>query len=137
MSNNYTQLYVHCVWSTWKRLPLITTDIQNIVYAAITKQCQDLGCTVIAINGVTDHVHLLTRFPTTLKISELVGKAKGSSSHLINHKIKPDSYFRWQSGYGVFTVSHRGVDNVTNYIKNQQIHHAKKNSNNLILDWEI
>ncbi|MFQ5434598.1 MAG: hypothetical protein ACE5FD_06960 [Anaerolineae bacterium] len=31
----YTQLYVHMVWATWDRLPLITKTIEPRLYAAI------------------------------------------------------------------------------------------------------
>ncbi len=134
MTKNFTQLYLHCVWGTWDRLPLVTPDIQNIIYNAIVKQCNDLGCTVIAIGGVADHVHLLTGYPPNLTISELIGKAKGSSSHLVTHEIKPGTFFKWQGGYGAFTVSHRGIDKVADYIRNQAQHHGHKN---IVSDWEI
>lgn len=42
MRANFTQLYVHCVWATWDRLPLITPDIQKEVYADIIRQCDCL-----------------------------------------------------------------------------------------------
>jgi putative transposase len=134
MPRNFTQLYLHGVWGTWDRLPLVTADIQNIIYNAIAKQCRELECTVIAIGGVADHVHLLTDYPPSLTISELIGKAKGSSSHLITHEIKPGSFFKWQGGYGAFTVSHHNIDQVANYIRNQAQHHNQKI---LISDWEI
>ncbi|MGB3206135.1 MAG: IS200/IS605 family transposase [Crinalium sp.] len=134
MQRNFTQLYLHCIWATWDRLPLITPDIKDIVYAAIIKQCQQLGCTVIAIGGIADHIHLLTSFTPTLTISELIGKAKGSSSHLITHEIKPNEFFKWQGGYGVFTVSQNNLDQIANYIRNQAAHHNQKN---LISQWEI
>jgi len=134
MSRNFSQLYVHCVWATWDRLPIVTPDIKNIVDAAIASQCQQLNCTVIAISGVADHVHLLTSFPPKLTISDIVGQAKGSSSHLITHKIKPNEFFKWQGGYGVFTVSKSNLDRVAEYIRNQVIHHQHKK---LIPDWEI
>ena len=134
MSRNFSQLYVHCVWATWDRLPIITPDIKDIVYAAIARQCQQLNCTVIAIGGVADHVHLLTSFLPKLTISYLVGQAKGSSSHLIAHEIKHNDFFKWQGGYGVFTVSKSNLDRVAEYIKNQVIHHQNKQ---LIPDWEI
>mgnify|MGYP001795685387 FL=1 len=35
MPRNFTQLYLHSVWATWDRLPLVTPDIQDIIYAAI------------------------------------------------------------------------------------------------------
>jgi putative transposase len=134
MPKNFTQLYLHCVWATWDRLPLVTTDIQDIVYAAIVKQCSDLGCTVIAVGGVVDHVHLLINFPATLTVSELIGKAKGSSSHLITHEIKPGNFFKWQGAYGAFTVSYHNIDQIANYIRNQAQHHSQKS---LIPDWEM
>jgi REP element-mobilizing transposase RayT len=126
MVRNYTQLYLHCVWATWDRKHLITPDIEDIVYAAIVTQCRQLECTAIAIGGIADHVHLLTDFPPTLKISELVGQAKGSSSHLITHEVRPGKFFRWQGGYGAFTVGSREIDIVANYIRNQKNRHHQK-----------
>ncbi len=61
----YTQLYPHCVWATWDRLPLITPNIEGRLYAAIAAKCLELKCDMIAIGGIEDHVHLLVRFPTT------------------------------------------------------------------------
>ena len=134
MSRNFTQLYLHCVWGTWDRLPLVTKDIEDIIYGAIAKQSSELGCTVIAIGGITDHVHLLINFPPTLTVSELIGKAKGSSCHLITHEIKPNCFFKWQGGYGAFTVSRNNIDQIANYIRNQDIHHNQKT---LVCDWEM
>jgi hypothetical protein len=134
MRANFTQLYLHYVWATWDRLPLIIPEIQQLVYAAIIKECEELKCTVIAIGGIEDHVHLLTGFPTTVSVSEVIKQAKGSSSHFINHEIKPKEFFKWQGSYGAFTVSYDAIDNVANYIRNQQIHHQEKS---LISTWEM
>ncbi len=134
MSRNFSQLYVHCVWATWGRLPIVTPDITDIVYAAIARQRQLLNCTVIVIGGVADQDHLLISFPPKLTISDIVGQAKGSASHLIIHKIKPNEFFKWQGGYGVFTVSKGNLDRVAEYIRNQVIHHQHKK---FIPDWEI
>jgi putative transposase len=134
MRSNFTQLYIHYVWATWDRLPLITPDIQRLVYAAIIKECEKLKCTVIAIGGVDDHVHLLTGFPTTITVAELIKQVKGSSSHFITHEIKPKDGFKWQGSYGAFTVSHDGIDAVANYIRNQEIHHQQKS---FITTWEL
>ncbi|HEY9613301.1 IS200/IS605 family transposase [Allocoleopsis sp.] len=134
MHRNFTQLYLHLVWGTWDRLPLVTPDIQEVIYAAIVKQCSQLECTVITIGGMTDHVHLLTGFPPKLTISDLIGKAKGSSSHLITHEIKPGEFFKWQGGYGAFTVSGNQIEQIADYIRNQAQHHRQKS---LISDWEL
>ncbi|MBD1891477.1 IS200/IS605 family transposase [Coleofasciculus sp. FACHB-SPT9] len=134
MRSNFTQLYLHCVWATWDRLPLITPDIQKVIYAAIIRQCEQLGCTAIAVGGIEDHVHLLTGFPSTLAVSDLVKQVKGSSSHLITHEIKPSEFFKWQGSYGAFTVSHDAIDKVADYIRNQAIHHRQKST---ISTWEL
>jgi putative transposase len=89
-------------------------------------QCEVLKCTVIAIGGVEDHVHLLVGFPPTLAVSELVKKVKGTSSHLVNSKN--DDFFKWQGAYGAFTVSQRSLDKVADYIRNQEMHHHQKTS---------
>jgi REP element-mobilizing transposase RayT len=134
MRSNFTQLYLHCVWATWDRLPIITPDIQNAVYAVIIGQSHKLGCTVVAIGGIEDHVHLLTGFPSTLAVADLIKQIKGSSSHLISHEIKPGEFFKWQGSYAAFTVSNDHLDKVADYIRNQAIHHHQKS---IISTWEL
>ncbi|MEQ9236284.1 IS200/IS605 family transposase [Coleofasciculus sp. E2-BRE-01] len=134
MRSNFTQLYLHCVWATWDRLPLITSDIQEAVHAAIIGECQQLKCTVITLGGIEDHVHLLISFPPTLAVSDLIKQIKGSSSHLVTHEIKSGEFFKWQGSYGAFSVSHDNLDQIANYIRNQPIHHRQKS---IIPTWEL
>lgn len=99
----YTDLYAHCVWATWDRLPIIPPDAELRLYGAISAKCIELGCSAL---------------------SQLIGEIKGASSHVMTHEIRPDSFFKWQGGYGVFTLSKRGLPQITRYIKQQRIHHA-------------
>jgi putative transposase len=133
MRSPYTQLYVHCVWSTWDRLPLVTPQLEKRVYGCIIEKCHELKCEVIAVGGVEDHVHLLVRFPSALAIATLIGEVKGSSSHLMTHQINPGIFFRWQGAYGAFTLPKDAIRTVTEYINNQKMHHAK---NTLVWEWE-
>jgi putative transposase len=121
---SYTELYVHCVWSTWDRLPLITPDIEPQVYAALAAKCKQLTCVPLAIGGIADHVHILARIAPTLTIARLIGELKGSSSHMITHAIRPDAFFKWQGAYGAFTISKRSVVQVQAYVLNQKTRHA-------------
>src|SRR5947209_2742512 len=79
----YTQLYIHLVWSTWDRLPLLTPELKATVYVCIQAECHALNTDVIATGGIEDHVHLLVRIPTTISIADLVKQIKGASSHLV------------------------------------------------------
>jgi REP element-mobilizing transposase RayT len=121
--HNYTQLYIHLVWSTWDRLPLISPAIEPRLYRTIEAKCVALGCQPLALGGVADHVHLLVSLTPTISISRLVGEIKGASSHLITHEIQPGQFFRWQGSYGAFTVSHTVIDQLRSYILNQKNHH--------------
>lgn len=66
MRSRFTQLNLHCICTTWDRLPIITPDLEKIIYAEIVRQCEQLKGTVVAIGGIEHHVHLLIGFPSTL-----------------------------------------------------------------------
>jgi REP element-mobilizing transposase RayT len=95
MRTPYTQLYAHIIWSTWDRVPLITTEIQSRLYAAMADKCRRLKCEPLAISGTEDHVHLLVRLHRTTAISTLDKEVKGTSLHLVTHKITPGEFFKW------------------------------------------
>lgn len=125
MGKPYTyHLYCHLVWAIWERLPLITPDIEPMLYTAIAAKCRELGAEPLAIGGLSDHVHLLVRFPRSLTLATLTQEVKGASSHLVTHKLKSGEFFKWQGGYGAFTVSLEAVPAVREYIQNQKKHHA-------------
>ena len=125
MREPWTQLYVHLVWACWDRLPLLSKEIEQSIYACIQEECFRLRCESIAIGGTEDHVHLLTRFPTTITIADLTKQVKGSSSHLITHRLAHREPFKWQGAYGAFTVSRAEVPRVRAYILNQKQHHRE------------
>jgi len=39
----FTQLYLHCLWATWDREPLVTAQIEQPVYAFILAKTQELA----------------------------------------------------------------------------------------------
>jgi REP element-mobilizing transposase RayT len=125
MRTPYTQLYVHVVWATWDRLPLITPAHEQAIYAAIQAQCRESRCEPIAIGGVPDHVHLLIRLHPTVCISDLIKAVKRASSHLMTHQVCPGEFFKWQGAYGAFTVSPALVDTLAAYVRQQKAPHAE------------
>ena len=122
-SHNITRLFVHIVWATWDRLPLLTPSIERLVLRCIEANAEGLGCRVVALNGMPDHVHLLLLMPPTLAVSDLMKQVKGSSSHLANHSKESVALFRWQGSYGAFSVSRGDVDKVTEYVTTQKTRH--------------
>jgi REP element-mobilizing transposase RayT len=129
----FTQLYLHAVWATWDRLHLLERDVEQAAYAAIRAKCTELKCDVVAIGGMPDHVHLLVRLHPAVAVAELVKEVKGSSSHLLTHRVKPGEFFKWQGAYGAFTVSKANVGAVQRYVEGQKEHHAERG---LWEEWE-
>jgi len=125
MRSPWTQLYLHLVWSTWQRLPLLVEPLRAEVYDLIQADCTRLRADVLAIGGIEDHVHLLVRVPSTIAPALLVKQVKGSSAHAINHASGIHKAFRWQGGYGAFSISKRHVPIISDYILNQEEHHRE------------
>jgi putative transposase len=99
MRSPFTQLYLHFVWATWDRAPLLAEPVRGEVYDLIQHECMRLKADALAIGGIEDHVHLLVRVPATIAPSELVKQVKGSSAHALNHATGMHRIFRWQGGY--------------------------------------
>ena len=127
-------VFVHLVWATWDRLPLLVAAIEREAHRAIETKCKELGAEIIAFGGVEDHIHLLVRLPATLPVADLVKHLKGASSHLLTQRLHPDDFFKWQGAYAAFSVSIDHLDRVSQYIARQREHHA---NNTIIADWEI
>jgi len=91
-------VFVHLVWGTSGRAPVITAATEGELHRVIGAKCGGLGCTLRAIGGTTDHVHLLVQLQPAVSVAELVGAAKGASSHAMNRRLAPGADFRWQHG---------------------------------------
>ncbi len=123
MHRDKVAIYVHLVWATWDRLPLITPAIERTLHRVIANEAQKMGCTLLALNSVPDHVHILVQMPSTITVAKLVKQLKGVSSYFINEVLKPESSFKWQGLYGAFSVSRWDVDQIVAYIQRQKEHH--------------
>jgi REP element-mobilizing transposase RayT len=127
MRTPYVELYVHLIWATWDRLPLLSAEIEERVFAAIAQKCREMNCEPLAIGGVEDHVHVLVQLNPSVAAAKLVQEIKGSSSHLVTHEIQPGEFFKWQGAYRAFTLRKSEVGLVQAYIHNQKAHHAERN----------
>ncbi len=76
----------------------------------------NLGCHANLINSVEDHVHILFELGRTVEVSQAVEDVKKSSSKWMKRQPGAVGAFSWQSGYGIFSVSHARVDAVRAYI---------------------
>jgi len=83
------------------------------------------GHKLLAINGMSDHLHIFFGMRPTQSLSDLMQDIKGSSSKWINEKRFINDRFEWQEGYGAFSYSKSQTADVIAYIQNQEMHHHK------------
>jgi REP element-mobilizing transposase RayT len=121
MAHTYASNFIHCIFSTKDRKPLINADRKTELYAYLGGIARSEGFTLVAAGGTANHVHLLFILPAQHPLSRAVQKLKGSSSRWIGRD------FCWQEGYGAFSVSPSQVPVVKKYIQNQERHHRKQN----------
>ncbi len=123
MSQSLIDIPLHLVFSTKERTPWIQPDIEEELYQFISGVCRNIGCTVIKINGVEDHIHVLAQLGRSMSISKLISEMKSNSSRWI--KSKGDHYrdFSWQGVYGGFAVSRRNIESANKYLSLQKEHH--------------
>ncbi len=124
MSNTYTRIYIHIVFAVRYRQALIEQAWEDQLHKYITGIVQNNGHKMIAINSVSDHLHLFTGLNPVQSIADLMRQVKGDSSEFINKKNFIKHQFYWQEGYGAFSNSHSQIDAVVKYIMNQKQHHA-------------
>jgi putative transposase len=117
---------VHLVWATYEREALIHPDWKEELYGLLRLELKKLNVHMLAIGGVSNHVHLAIRLPATRTVAEIMKQLKGASSHFIGGKLQAsDSAFKWQEGYGAFAFHVGLTSRVVAYIENQETHHAQ------------
>lgn len=126
MPHSFTKIWIHAIWSTKERVPLIHPTVETKIHQFMSEQLRELGCPERIINGMPDHIHCLFLLSPQKSIAEVIKQIKGSSSHFINQNYLINEKFAWQTGYAAYSVSESVVEKVFHYIKNQKQHHAKK-----------
>jgi REP element-mobilizing transposase RayT len=123
MPQSLAKVYLHTVFSTKYRQPLILPEVEESLYNYIGGIIKSMGGYPLIINGVSDHIHILSTLPRTVTIAKYLEEIKKNSSKWIKTQGPDFKSFAWQNGYGTFSVNSLGVGVVTNYIRNQKRHH--------------
>jgi REP element-mobilizing transposase RayT len=124
MPQSLAQIYLHIVFSTKERRPFLEeTAICDEMHNYLGGICNNVGCPILRVGGVADHVHLLCRFGRTISVADLVQELKRESSKWVKTKSPTLRDFHWHNGYGAFSLSPTHVEPVRSYIATQDEHH--------------
>ena len=134
MSNTYTQIYIHIIFSVKGRQNLIQKNWRDELHKYICGIVNGKEGKVYAIGGIADHIHLLVSIKPNILISDLVRDIKANSSKWINEKRMVVGKFQWQEGFGAFSYSQSQIDAIIAYINNQEKHHERRTFKDEYLD---
>ena len=126
MPQSYCSLTYHLVYSTKDRKPWLRDEVRTRTHEYLGGTIRDEGGAALIVGGTSDHVHILARLRQDKAISDVLRDLKSNSSGWI-HKTFPNLLqFRWQTGYGAFTVSTSQIEKTRQYILEQETHHKKR-----------
>ena len=125
MSDSYTNLLYHIVFSTKDRRPLITPEYELRLYDYIGGTLRRAGGISLELNGTEDHIHLLAKLRPDRAVSDVLRDLKANASGWMHDVFPSLKDFSWQRGYGAFTVSQSNVEEVRRYITKQKEHHRR------------
>ena len=123
---SFVKIWIHAVWSTKDRKPILTQSTRKEVFGHIHENALNKGIYMDTVNGHADHVHCLYRLKSDQTIQKTLQLIKGEASFWANNQgiVKPK--LEWQNDYFAVSVSESQVGAVRQYIANQEAHHAKK-----------
>ena len=123
MAHSFICVYVHIVFSTKDRQPLIAEDQQDKLWRYLGGILRNHGMKSVAIGGMPDHAHVLASLSSEASVAKAVNLLKSNSSKWMRER---DRAFGWQEGYAAFSVSASALDSALEYIENQAQHHKKR-----------
>jgi len=126
MANTYSQIHLQFVFAVQNRQCLIAEPVREEIERYITGMVQNFGHKMLSIYAMPDHIHLLTGYRPEQAIKDFMREIKSRSTDFINRKSLIKHRFSWQEGYGAFSYTKRDVPIITNYIRNQPLHHKKQ-----------
>ena len=126
MAGTFSQIYIQVVFTVKGWENLIGKEWKDELHKYIAGIIKGKEQKPIIVNGMPDHIHAFVGLRPAMAISDLVRDIKNNSSNFINEKRLVKGRFLWQEGYGAFSYSHSHIQNVYDYILNQEEHHRKK-----------
>jgi REP element-mobilizing transposase RayT len=135
MANTYSQIYIQTVFAVDGRLSLIRPEFKEELYKYITGIVRNKKQKLIAINGMSDHIHILIGLKPAMALADLVRDIKADSSEFINGKRWIRGRFSWKEGYGTFSYGHSQLSTIIRYIQNQEQHHRRRTFKEEYLTW--
>ncbi|HKI47066.1 MAG TPA: transposase [Balneolales bacterium] len=124
---SWVRIWVHLVFSTKNRVPLLRTEeVRLQVFKHIKENAKEKSIWLDSVNGYQEHAHCLISLGKEQTISKVVQLIKGESSFWINKNNLIGDKFIWQDDFWAVSVSESHVPATRTYIRSQEKHHKRQ-----------
>lgn len=123
---SHKQICYQIVFGTKYRNPTILREHDEKLYQYINGIVKNKNCHLYRINGIEDHIHLVSDLHPMIRLADFIKDIKVASNEWIKNTGLFPEFTGWADGYGAFTYSVREKDMIINYVKNQKDHHQKE-----------
>ena len=124
---SYIRIWVHTVWATKRREPILTDEFHPILFEHIFENAKKKDIYIDSINGYREHVHCITSLRRQQTIDKTMQLIKGESSFWTNKKYgKLTTKLNQQEEYFAVSFGESQLGLMRGYLKKQEEHHRKK-----------
>jgi putative transposase len=124
--SSYRQILYHIIFRTKSGEKTLSLEHNKELFAYIHGIIKQKNGFLYRINGMEDHVHILSDLHPTIALADYLRDIKTASSIWLKQNEKFPRFGGWADGYAGLTYAWKAKDMIVNYIKNQQEHHKKE-----------
>jgi REP element-mobilizing transposase RayT len=124
--SSYRQILYHLVFRTKDNRKSPVPAHSRELYAYMMGIIRNKNCFLYQINGMEDHLHILSDLHPTMALADYMRDIKTASSVWLKQSGKFSEFKGWADGYAALTYGWKDKEMIVNYIKNQQHHHKKE-----------
>lgn len=119
----YTQIMYHLVFRTKYSRKVLNLENSEHLYRYIWGVINNKNCHLYQINGMEDHIHILTSLHQSIALADFIKDVKISSSKWMKTTDLFPEFTNWSVKYAALTYSYKEKNILINYIKRQREHH--------------
>jgi len=123
--SSYRQILYHIVFRTKGSEKTLSLEYNNELYAYLMGIIKNKNCFLYRINGMEEHIHILSDLHPSIALSDFIRDIKTSSSIWLKQNKHFANFTGWADGYAALTYAYPDKEMIINYIKKQQEHHKK------------
>jgi len=121
---SYVRAYYHVVINTYNRSCNLQLAYIEHLYGYMGGIIKNSHSSLLAINGTTNHIHLLIDLHPTQNLSTLIQNIKQSSSLWLKSDGRFPKFAGWGREYFACTCAPKDLPAIKQYIDNQREHHG-------------